>query len=219
MLFKKLAGFEDYYSLIEALGAAKVGHVFYCECGFACAEVIRGGAGRLADSMAEAVARTICELFRVNAPVSLLPQKAPFSHAVVAVYPVYLKEGFFNLRSGPGAAHHVIRVIEGLIYSGFYARESGWLLLSGEGGEYLSEAAVDMYLNPQATGASPQPGGYEKETTGRDGFYFVLNQPRAGAEILGAVGTGVTFLTAYHRGYRLVNYCDRAGFIGPSAWR
>ena len=218
MLFKKLEGFEDYYSLIEALGISRERHVFYCECGFDCCAAKSGAAGRLAAAMAEAISRTVCELFAVHVPIRLLPRSCPTVQIDSLRRPMFLKEGFFNVRSGPGNSYPTIRVIEGLIYTGFYEQRDGWLRLSAQSGEYISASAVDIFINPQPRALNYKRGDYEIETTGREGFYFVLADIQPSSEILGAVGMGTSFYTTYHKGFRKILYCDREGFIGPTAW-
>jgi hypothetical protein len=218
MLFKKLEGFEDYYSLIEALGASGVRHVFYCECGFATGAVRSGLTGRLAGAMAEAIARTICEFFHVHAPRSLVSPVAPLMMEDCRARQVYLKGGYFNLRSGPGSAYAVIRVVEGLIFTGFYEQKAGWLRISAENAEYISEAAVELYLGASNGLPCGKDSDFEIETTGREGFHFVLADMRPNAGILGVVGTGTAFYTTYHGGWRKITYCDRVGFIGPSGF-
>jgi N-acetylmuramoyl-L-alanine amidase len=218
MLFKRLEGFEDYYSLIEALGTSGVKHVFYCECGFAAGAIRRGLTGRLAGAMAEAVARTICELFHVHCPRSLWPVAAPLVVSDCQSRQAYLKEGFFNLRAGPGGAYAVIRVIEGLIFTGVYEQKAGWLRLSADNEEYISQAAVELYLGASDSASYSKDCDFEIETTGRDGFHFVLADMRLEAGILGVVATGTAFFTTCHGGWRKIAYCDRVGFIAPSGF-
>ena len=217
MLFRKLEGFEDYYSLIEALGVSQR-HVFYCECGFNCGGDEKRRAGMLAAAMAEEVFHALCELYSVRLPVRGAKRFLPPPPAGGRGRPVSVREGFYNLRSGPGRNYPVVRVIEGLINTGYYERKNGWLKLSAHGGEYLSASAVDVYLNPYLRVLDYKKGDWEIETTGRDGFYFVLAGLEPDSEILGAVGAHTSFFTTYHGGYRQIFYCDRPGFVGPSAW-
>lgn len=211
-LFQKLDGFEDYYELVEALGGFGPRHVFYCECGFPANEkAVR----RLAIRVAEAVARTVCELYGIFLlPPALRPQEAaptPEQGAQI----VFLKAGYFNIRAGPGARFVVVRKITGLIYTRVYGASGGWLRIRENREEFLSETAVGLYVGP------PPPGGLDvsiRETVGRDCFYLVLTEPRSGAEALGAVGVGAAFVTTPCGTWRRIRYCDREGFLGPSAF-
>ena len=212
------AGFEDYYTVIEALGAGGA-HVFYCEFGIAGGSLpeLRKAASRVA----VAVAHAVCELFGVRFPRRVFPQEE--LHADSHPRPVFLRRGIFYIRAGPGPRHAVVRTAAGLIYTDGGEEQNGWMCMAGPDAgrdrpEFISLAAVDFCLRLPADGFSTDADGYAPAFTRRDGFALVLAEPRAGAPVLGAVGPGTCVYARGEGSFRRLRYGGRVGFAASGVF-
>ena len=209
-LLGPLTGLEDYYAVIEALGAGG-SHVFYCEFGMADAMT---ALQETASRIAVAVAHAVCELFEVRPPHRMpLPEeplRADSHHR-----PVFLRRGLFYIRAGPGPRHAVVRVISGLIYIDGGESRDGWMCMAPPDAgraEYISLVAVDYYLRPAAGRVPSANAGYAPAFIRRDSFGLVRSEPRADAAVLGAVGPGTCVCARDEGDFRRLRYGDRVGF-------
>ena len=218
MLLGPLTGLEDYYAVVEALGAGG-SHVFYCEFGMAgTLPELQETASRIAG----AVARTICELFEVRRP-RLMPLPEAGLRADSHPRPVFLRRGLFYIRAGPGPRHGAVRGISGLIYTDGGESQNGWMCIKAPGAgrarpEYISLAAVDFYLRLSTDGFSAANAGYAPALIRRDSFGLVLAEPRTGASVLGAVGPGTCVCARNEGSFRRFRYGDRVGFVASGVF-
>lgn len=202
--------FENYYRLLEAIPGAR--HAFYCEIGLPGRPA---DARRCAQKAARAVARALCALFSVPFPVlCLTPRGAEDFRPDTRMTPVYLGGGLYHIRAGPSGRAARLGVARGMIYTGVYARENGWLRVDPDENVFLTEAAVD-----DAPGNIAGDDGACSLERMREGEYYVTAGPREGDVLLGTAAGAPLFFTRQVSGRRRIFFCDRFGYVGPEAWR
>lgn len=217
---------EDYYSIIEKLQGYQVPHILFAECGhldyIPTEESLSSPA--CINALALSIARAVC---------ALLDEKARFKLWLSSLrepkkYPLYtdgkavrLKNGIYNILSGPGQDFRLVRPIRGDIFTAYYEQEREWLKISREHEEYLSSLAVADHLNLEPCYKPPlvKPEGESRlERVRRSGFFYVRSEPDTRSAILGVVSGGESWITVNSKGWRKISFGERVGYVGAYAW-
>ncbi|HEX3027032.1 MAG TPA: N-acetylmuramoyl-L-alanine amidase [Clostridia bacterium] len=210
---------EDYLGLFELLEKRRIPHVFLAECG--CIDHITTEQKindlYYMDRIAQAITQTVCEIFSLSGlKLRLSKQQQPQIISPKAET-VFLKNGSFQVFSGPGPYYSTVRIIRGLIYTRCYQSLNGWIKISPSSEEWISATAIKNFLDRKNVILPDCEATAER--VGKAGFFYVKSAPDVRSDVLGAVTGGERWTTISENGWRKICFDGRIGYVGAYPWQ
>jgi N-acetylmuramoyl-L-alanine amidase len=207
---------ENYSNILTLLKNSGLKKTFYIQCG--CLDDTKTAQKLTQTSfivkIADNLATFICGLFKKDYKV--LAQKGS-RELVFKPYEsvLSLKRGLFIVRIGAGNEFTAIKNIHGGIFTGCFGFKNGWYKISQVNEEYISAITIQNILNFPQKPVETAPVSIEKT---KDGLFYIREQPKISADVIGILQGGQEYVTTRQNGWRLVSLNEQLGYVSKAAW-